>query len=617
MAKGNKSGRKSELHGPALLTGRKYDKFIPFLLISLSGVLCYYNSFDCSFHFDDRRTIYENSFIRSLNISTLWDYSRDRFFPYLSFALNYSIHGYELWGYHLVNLLIHLFNSILVFSITVLFFHSPALNINKSPLTANSRSVALFAALMFVAHPLATNSVTYIVQRMTSMAALFYLFSIWFYLKGRLSKGKAWPFLIGSLLSAICAFLSKQNSFTLPLAIILIEGICFQQAGISNIFRQPRFWLAFMLFITFMTIVAMLYGSNISALPPKWMNDYRELTPLSYLFTQFTVIPKYIQLLLFPISLNLDYDWPLYSSLFDWPVFTGFLFLLGLFIWAVFQWKKNPFAAFGVLFFFLALAVESSIVPIDDLIFEHRTYLPSFGIFLTISGYFFILTSTLGKKMQTGLVALVVLTLMGTTHARNKVWKTPETLWADAILKSPGKARTNISYCDALYKNNLFDVDSGSRDEVIKTIYKHATIAYKLWPLHNDPPVFLGTCHYMSGRYDSAYYYQTLLVERDGEKIEFRQNLVKTLNKLQRYEESIRQANLILSRDSLNYEALYGLALAHTNSGNLETGLSYFLTLIKIYPDKKPVIDYTIKILRALGRNEEADYYNRQYGAGF
>jgi len=191
------------------------------LIIAIAGLMAYSNCFSVPFQFDDRGIIAENSFIKDINnltpsarpqkSSPTYEYNPRRYIGYVTFALNYRLGGLDVTGYHVVNLLIHVINSILVYFFVELTLKTPYFNGQRSAISDQqsgasrftlqaSRSVdyslltihhshfiALFASLLFVVHPVQTQAVTYIVQRFTSLTTLFYLLSVVMYIKGRLA----------------------------------------------------------------------------------------------------------------------------------------------------------------------------------------------------------------------------------------------------------------------------------------------------------------------------------------------------------------------------------------------------------------------------------------------
>lgn len=422
----------------------KYAHLTGLSVIILLGIFIYSNSFDSSFHFDDRQTITENPRIRNLfDLHTIWNYNPSRFTSMYTFALNYHFDKLDVWGYHLVNLVIHLINACLVYFLTLFIFSSPAFE--QSPASRHKRIIALFTALLFVSHPLATQSVTYIVQRMASLVTLFYLLSLVLYVKARLTpklKRSKYLLFTGSLLAAVLALISKENAFTLPLAIVLFE-ICFLQRKKFVINLKDYRVILFMAVIVGFIIIALFNvpPNLLKPIPPNPENDFKIVTPLNYLFTQFHVIVKYIGLLILPVNQNLDHDIKISGHFFEWRTLLSFAFLLSLFITGILSFKKYRIISFGIAWFFLTLAIESGIIPLSDLMFEHRTYLPSVGFFLILS---FGLYQLLWNKYK-GVAISVFLLIIGSnsilTFQRNKVWEDELSLWSDIVAKSPHKAR--------------------------------------------------------------------------------------------------------------------------------------------------------------------------------
>ncbi|MBI5756468.1 MAG: tetratricopeptide repeat protein, partial [Nitrospirae bacterium] len=205
----------------------KYSSVIALSLIVITTLLIYSNTFSSSFHFDDRTSIIINNKI--LDLSNFLDLSGTRYVGELSFALNYHFGQFNVSGYHLVNIVIHIINGLLVWWLVILTFKTPQMG----GLTNNSRLnslIALASSLVFVSHPIQTQAVTYIVQRYASLATLFYLLSVVLFVKWRLSSGSVSRvvFYLFSILSAVLAMKTKEISFTLPFVILLYEGIFFR-----------------------------------------------------------------------------------------------------------------------------------------------------------------------------------------------------------------------------------------------------------------------------------------------------------------------------------------------------------------------------------------------------
>jgi tetratricopeptide (TPR) repeat protein len=424
-------------------SNRRFPVLLGIGIILLLGFIIYSNSFDCSFHFDDEHSIVENLEIRDItDINTLWNINHTRFIPNLTFALNYHFGELNVKGYHIFNLLIHLINACLVYWLTFLICSSPALKHHTA--LKDKKTFALITALLFISHPLATQSVTYIVQRLASIAAMFYFLSLALYMKGRLIDKKnrsRYLLFAGALISAILAMLSKENAFTLPFAILLFEFTLFRKKVQTNKILNYKNVILLSSFLIFIAFVLFTFSFSVFEPIPIELGNTYAVTPFNYLYTQFSVIVKYIQLLILPINQNLDYDFPLSNSLFELRTILSLSALLIIMGLAIFLFKKHRIISLGIFWFFLTLSIESSIIPISDLIFEHRTYLPSFGFFIILSYCLFGLLSKKYKSASYFILAVIILSNSWLTYNRNKVWKNDLTLWNDVISKSPNKAR--------------------------------------------------------------------------------------------------------------------------------------------------------------------------------
>lgn len=409
------------------------------------GLYIYSNSFDCSFQFDDKSNIVDNQAIRTLSdIQAIWNFDHSRFWAYYTFALNYHLGGLNVWGFHFFNVVIHLLNACVVFWITLLLFRSPGLK--DQPVARHASAIALITALLFVSHPLATGAVTYIVQRLASLAALFYFLVVAFYCKARLADSKKkYAYFAASLLAALCAVHTKENTFTFPFALILIELYFFNTKKITINFKDSKVIAALLGFIGFIAFSLSTFSFSVfNALPPTNNNPY-PISSLHYFYTQLNVIVQYIKLLLVPVGQNIDHDIPMAQSLFEMPTLLNGVLLLALLALAIFLFKRNKLISFGILWFFLTLAVESSFIPITDFMFEHRTYLPSFGFFIVLST---VLLHFAYDKYKTAVIAVCVLIIGSNAimaHERNKVWKDDESLWSDVVAKSPNKVRGHLN----------------------------------------------------------------------------------------------------------------------------------------------------------------------------
>lgn len=508
---------------PSFTTVLFHKAYIHALLIVLLGFIAYSNTFTVPFQFDDVHLIVQNPQIKDfgkmfdiagMTVSGKNTSAARRYIAYLTFALNYGLHGLDVTGYHIVNLMVHIINAVLVYILAVLMLGTPAIRGYKGPEERYPVYVPLFAALLFVSHPMQTQAVTYIAQRMASLSTLFYLLSLISYIKFRLSsKGVRRNIRYAlSLIFAVAAMKTKETAFTLPLVVTLFECMFLE----GKIKRRMSYLVP--LLSTMLIIPATLLGPDkpVGEIIGGVSEATRVQTTLSrwdYLFTQFRVVVTYVRLLFLPVNQNLDYDYPVFHSFFDARIVSSFLFLTLIFGFGVhrlYRFKRpNPdttsptpyslLTSFGIFWFFITLSVESGIIPIVDVIYEHRVYLPSVGAWIAAAALVRVATNKIERGWKTvkrpliPALALVILIFSGATYARNTVWMDEYGLWLDVVKKSPYKARGH------------YNLGRGCRAEgLIHEAIRHYKIAVKLRPDHSDAHFNLGLIYLQKGAVDKA-----------------------------------------------------------------------------------------------------------------
>ncbi|WP_168205816.1 tetratricopeptide repeat protein [Geobacter sp. FeAm09] len=488
-------------------------------ILVLFALICYSNTFRVPFVFDDLDNIENNPVIRSLGNffanASGYEFNGNRYVGTLSFAFNYHFGGLDVVGYHIANLAIHIVTALLLYALLRLTFRTPFF----AALPAGSQPAALipfFAALLFVCHPLQTEAVTYIYQRVASLATLFYLAALVLHICWRLAyaggKAVASPqVLIPYLLSLLCALLAmktKEIAFTLPLVALLYEYCFFGKPSRRLLLLLAP--LAVTMLVIPLTMVdlhrpagAILAEAGSATRPggdplPRW----------NYLLTQFSVIVTYLRLLVLPVHQNLDYDYPLTHSLLEPRAFLSLALLLAIIALALRLWRRSGaspeagplprLASFGILWFFITLAVESSLVPISDFIFEHRVYLPSAGFFMAATSLLFCGAARFGAHLPAVrtiivLLSLSALVLSAATYRRNMVWESVLSLWEDVKKKSPKKFRAHNEI-------GVYHAKQGRLDEAVQAF----TAAVRLNRKSADARFNLAQAYYLAGRYGEA-----------------------------------------------------------------------------------------------------------------
>jgi tetratricopeptide (TPR) repeat protein len=474
--------------------------------------------------------------------------------------MNYHFSQLDVRPWHLVNLFIHLINAILVWWLTLLILSSPVMKDQK--IAEQKKFYAFAVALLFVSHPLATQSVTYIVQRMTSLVTVFYLLTVSLYTCGRMTK-RGWIikalFFAGALISAFLAMRTKENAFTLPFAMLLFEFFFIRTGKLRINFKD--YWVILLPFVLLGMALVIPLKHSFDIFRPIVPIGHPEsvLTPYYYLLTQFSVIVKYIQLLFVPLNLNLDYDFPVSSSFFQFRTIAGFLVLVSLIFLAVYFFNKHRIISFGIFWFFITLSVESSIIPITDVIVEHRTYLPSFGFFLVIIFLLSLVLQYKSKWIAVGLLVVMAGISSYLTYERNKVWKNDLILWTDVISKSPGKAR-------AITNRGLAFAARGQWESAIED-FSRALQLDSLTPL---TLISRGLAYKNVGQFENAVADYTRAISIDTT------NLIAFVNRGNCYfdlgesEMAIQDFNRALTLDPGNTESYSNRCAVYLKTGNLE-----------------------------------------------
>ena len=633
MAKGSKrKASNGQKRADKLPTGsvRSADFFrrpvVHILIIVVLGILIYSNTFNVPFLLDDDYSI------ASIIIDLQNIYS-NRYIGFLTFALNYKMHGLDVVGYHIFNLAIHLLNALLVYWLIILTFRTPYASayLQKEVLETSNpyRWLPLFTALLFVSHPVQTQAVTYIVQRFASLSTLFYLASLVMYIKARgsdSSKKARYAFYAVSIISAILAMRTKEIAFTLPVMVVLYEFLFFR----GDIKKRMLYLLTLLLTMFIIPLSVMVTQGGLTA-----ARGIDELTKIAgsadvsrwdYLNTQFRVIVTYIRLLFFPVHQNLDYDYPLYRTFFSPPVFLSFLFLLGVFCWGIYLlYRSNEsdqanrfwyrLIAFGIFWFFVTLSVESSIIPIVDIIFEHRLYLPSVGFSMALlSGIVFIHVrlANRGKAaanvfMPVMILAVIILSL--TAHERNMIWRNEVALWEDVVKKSPYKVRPHINLGLAYEKQGRVDDAvreyqaavkhepdyAGAHNNLGATYYKQGRfadaikeyqMAIKLNPDYTVAHYNLGLAYEKQGRLDDAVReYQEAAIKGDPNHPEVHYSLGAAYYKQGRFDEAVQEYQTAITLNPDHAQAHNNLGATYQVQGRLDDAIKEYQTAIELKPD--------------------------------
>ena len=484
----------------------------PLLIVAVVWAV-YANSFAIPFIFDDYFEIEANPTVQELQ--PIGSYlTRSRGLTALTFALNVRQSGADVWGFHFVNVAIHLANALLVYLLVLRTLRLPFFAGRYAP---RARVLATLVALVFAVHPLQTMAASYIVQRAESLASFFYLVTLLCATSalagGDLARRAGLVAVAG--LAAVLGVVSKEIVATVPVAVALY-WFCF----LSGERRIP--WTRWLLLLA---LLALPVGYGLLLARDYLMPAMQDADPLAgprswlfiptagfsvegigswqYLITQFGVIVWYLRLFALPTGQVFDYGWPFADTIWRADVLLPAGLLLAVLGVAVATYRRYRLATFCLGWMFLTLAPSSSIIPLRDAAFEHRMYLPIIGLaWLVVCGGHDLLGWLARRQGRPAAgwwrigaaVAGVWIALLGlTTIGRNAVLADPFALAEDNAAKAPGHWRAQYQLGEALLKRQRPDEAMTAFEEAIR-----------LNPNQGSARVTLGSLYLQRRRYDDA-----------------------------------------------------------------------------------------------------------------
>lgn len=569
------------------------EAFLLFLL-AVFVLIIYSNSIKGPFIFDDISSIQDNHKIRLVKLTIdeiisagFESPAKNRPLANISFALNYYFDNYNVEGYHVVNILMHIVTGIILFyllNITLGLLQVQNLQLKRandtlpdskncvihnsltssistlhysvSPTSPNLLFISFFTTFIWLVHPVQTQTVSYIVQRMNGMAAMFYILSLLLYVKARLAntKRRKQTLFLGCILSGILSLASKEIAVTLPFFIFLYEWYFFQEVSSKWLKRNSIYILCFLFIVIFF---ALLYLGRHPI--EKILSGYghRDFTLLERVLTEFRVVLYYINLILFPhpTRLNLLHDFSISHSFID-PTATLFSFIaiLGMIVMAIWLAKRERLLSFCIFWFLGNLVIESSVINLE-IIFEHRNYLPSMFLILifVVSVRRFINSKWLGGV----LLCSVAIILSVWTFQRNIVWSDNVSFWEDCVKKSPHKSRQHYNLGVVLARRGNYDA-----------AIEHYRKALKIKPDNVEAYYNLGNALARKGNAKAAIHKYLKTLQLNPAHFKSYYNIARIMSNQGKTGESIRNYQKALIINSEMTETLYNLSWIYATSEN-------------------------------------------------
>lgn len=489
------------------------------LVLVLATVAAYSNAFFLPFVFDDQITVVENPSIRTLSplsqvlSAPAQSSTAGRPLVNLSFALNYAVHGISPFGYHVVNLTMHVLCGLLLFGIVrrtialaaaapveVTPMALPAAKKRKPSMRASEKTgpaesaaaiswpgadrlpplqVAFTSALFWLLHPLQTETINYVTQRTESMMALAYLATFYAFIRGLRSQSPGrWH--AGAVAACATGMLCKESMATAPVTLLLFDA-AFLSAGLMPAVKaRPKFYAA--LAATWLVLAVV----NISTPRSNSAGFSTDVGVLTYLLNQGPIILRYFWLTVAPIKLIFDYGLPQPIALSD--ALPACTIVGALFLGSVALWRREPRLGFLALWVFVTLAPASSIVPIaTEVGAERRMYLPLASLAVLAA----VLLHRIVTERRTAVIAATAIATVfaALTFARNGDYADPMRLWQTVLDRYPhGRAH---------YSRGMLLKDIGQTE----ASYREMEIAAKDFP---DAEYAIGFELSMRGRHEEA-----------------------------------------------------------------------------------------------------------------
>ena len=409
------------------------------LLLSLAALIAYANSFSVPFLFDDWVTIQHNPRLREL--WPIWSAFNPPEFTgvggrpvaNLSLVLNYAISGDSVPGFHAINLLIHLLAGLTLFGIVRRTLRLPRW---QERYQRSAETIALAAAALWLLQPLHTQAVTYVSQRTESLMGLFYLLTLYAFIRGVIAASRGW--LLVAVVSCFAGMATKEGMVTVPVVVLLYDFV-FLSGSVVTAWR--RRWLVYAGLASSWILLAVL----MSGLRGRGVGFGLGMSGWSYLLIECRAIMHYLSLSLWPAPLVFDYGVDLGRP--GWTEALSAVALAGFGVGTIAALWRRPAAGFLAAWFLITLAPTSSVVPIPlQPVSENRVYVPSAAVLTALA---FSVHACSGPR---GLRACFVaaLAFAGLTALRNRDYASEIAIWSDTVAKRPDSSRAHSNLGHAL-----------------------------------------------------------------------------------------------------------------------------------------------------------------------
>jgi tetratricopeptide (TPR) repeat protein len=556
------------------------------VLLVVLAVVAYHNSFSAPFNFDDESSIINNATIRTF--WPIWNVLSPpatagvggRPLVNLTLALNYAWGGVDhVWGYHAVNLAIHIGAGLVLWGLVRRTLLRPAL---RERFGAVAPSLALVIAILWVVHPLQTESVTYLSQRTEALMGLFYLLTLYGFVRSA-EAPRPGPWQVFSVAACLLGVLSKEVIVTAPAMVLLYDRTFVAGSFRAAWWQRWRYYLA-------LAGTWLVLGYLMTDITQRGAGFGPTVTGWEYALTSCRTVLHYLWLTVWPHPLVLDYGTAvLKNAAAAAPQAVALAALIGGTIMAL-RWR--PAIGFLGAWFLVTLAPTTSFVPVAmQPMAEHRMYLPLAAV---VAGAVAGLYLALGRR---GLLVVLVWAaiLTGLTIRRNAAYQSTVGLWTDTVVKCPGNARAHSNLGRAL-------IDAGKINEAMPHLQK----ALALKPDYAEAHGNLAAACLLLGRPAEAKMHGQQALTLDPNLADARNNLGLALVQLNQTEAAIEQYRQAIRIRPIFAEAWYNLGNVLRDTGQTESAIVHFKRAVFLKPDFTDAHLNLANVLRALRRVEGA-----------
>jgi len=568
------------------LTQSRWTFSLVSVVLVASSLAAFHRTLWSPFVFDDGLAVRDNPTIRSLSdwravLSPPNNGSGVSGRPVvnLSLALNHALSGLEPFGYHLTNILLHGVAGILLYACL--------LRVLPRCGVGNAGSVSLWVALIWVVHPLQSESVASVIQRTEILAGIFLLSTILCVLRGASSQRPLPWYISAAALSAI-GMATKEIMFVAPILVLLFDRSILS-GSFPAAWRQRRM-LHVSLFAGWLILGVLVAGMGGTRGDAAGFGT-GTISWWAYFLKQWQAIVIYLRLCLWPHPLIADYGTDVVT---DWvSVLPQGLFLTGLAALTCHALRRNSPWALAGAWFFLILGPSSSVMPLAaQTMAEHRMYLPLAAVIVLIV----VTVQRFQPRWGHFGLGLVAFALGVVSHARSRVYESELTLWSDTVMHRPGNERAHHNLAGVL--NNM-----GRHEEALR----HFQRAIEIEPRYLPPRIGVANCHFRAGRFREAIQQYESALAVNPNSLEALGNLGVILCELGQLDAGLRLLRKALELDPAFADVHFNLGTVLLKSGQLADAERAYREAIRLRPHHAEASNNLGAVLLRQGRRAEAE----------